>query len=170
MSHWWITGMSGVGKTTIGELIAAKLNLPFIDTDNEIVQRACCAIHDIFAQRGENGFREIESLVITGLAQKESSVIALGAGALQREINLAQVQSSGKLIYLRAKLDLLMERAKTFNDRPLLAYSCARDLQTELEYMLAEREPNYLKAELIINIQADDSPDLMVKQILDAIR
>lgn len=110
-----LIGMPTSGKTSVGKLLAKKLDVPFIDTDAEIEKTAGCSIAEIFASQGETGFRNIESRVIADLAVKQGYVIATGGGAILRDENILSLKQNGTLYFLDRDLDLLI----TTTDRPL---------------------------------------------------
>jgi shikimate kinase len=116
-----ITGFMGTGKTTVGRLVAEKLNRPFIDTDEEIVRRTGRTIPDIFQYEGESNFRHIERRMSRFLAAQQGLVVATGGGMLVDESNRDVMLASGLVICLTASPDAILQRLK--NDpveRPLL--------------------------------------------------
>lgn len=116
-----ITGFMGTGKTTVGRLVAEKLNRPFIDTDEEIVRRTGRTIPDIFQYEGEANFRHIERRMCRFLSAQQGLVIATGGGMLVDESNRDVMLASGLVICLTASPDAILQRLK--NDpieRPLL--------------------------------------------------
>lgn len=115
-----LCGMMGCGKSTVAKILSAKYNLPLIDTD-EIIVRENGEISDIFALKGEEYFRDLESSVIEKICALEGSfVIALGGGAVLREENVRNLKKHSFLIYLRAKEQNLVKRLEKTDDRPLL--------------------------------------------------
>ncbi len=110
-----LIGMPASGKTTVGKILAQKLNMPFVDTDTEIEKQEGCTIPQIFKERGEEAFRNIESQVIKNLAAKQGFVIATGGGAILREQNVAALKQNGILYFIDRKLELLISTS----DRPL---------------------------------------------------
>lgn len=95
-----LTGMPGSGKTTVGHLLAHKLNRTLIDTDDEIIKKMNMPITDIFAKYGEEGFRNIESEVIEEVSKINGAVIATGGGAILRQSNVTNLKLNGKLYFL----------------------------------------------------------------------
>ena len=125
MRNIFIYGPPGSGKSTIGKLLAQKLNVPFLDIDADIEMNFGMSIADIMAQEGELGFREKESAAIEKICNStqsfEGSVIALGGGALLRHQNRTLVESVGEVIYLDTAISVLVERVSIINNRrPLL--------------------------------------------------
>jgi shikimate kinase len=116
-----ITGFMGTGKTTVGRLVAEKLNRSFIDTDEEIVRRTGRTIPDIFQYEGEANFRHIERRMTRFLAAQQGLVIATGGGMLVDESNRDVMLASGLVICLTAVPDAILHRLKSDPiERPLL--------------------------------------------------
>ena len=136
----FLIGMMGAGKTTVGKALAARLHLPFVDTDRVLVDRTGVPVTTIFEIEGEEGFRRRESAVLHELAVEERSVVATGGGAVLREENRRTMRESGTVVYLRARVEHLWERLRHDTSRPLLA---TPDPRARLEALLAEREPLY---------------------------
>lgn len=109
-----LTGMPGSGKTTIGKILAEKLGMNFLDSDEEIVRRGK-SIPEIFKLVGENGFRDIETQVIKELSASQNTVIATGGGAVLREENVSALKRNGKIFFLDRNIDSLIAT----KDRPL---------------------------------------------------
>ncbi|MCQ2087163.1 MAG: shikimate dehydrogenase [Bacilli bacterium] len=110
-----LVGMPTSGKTTIGKLIAEKLNRKFIDIDDEIINVIKMPISDYFKLYGEEAFRDVESDVIKGLSSEQCLVIATGGGSILRDTNVRNLKQNGRLYFLDRSLDKLI----TTNDRPL---------------------------------------------------
>lgn len=131
-----LIGMPGSGKSTVGELLAKKLDRPFRDTDREIVARAGKPIPEIFRNEGETSFRDLETAVIADLSRTGGAVIATGGGAILRRENLDALRQNGALVHLDRPLDDLLPTA----DRPL-----ADDL-AKLRALCETRDPLYRRA------------------------
>ena len=131
-----LTGMPGSGKSTVGRILAQEMGREFVDTDTEIIRLAKKPIADIFAQRGENGFRELEGQGIQQLSQRTGLVIATGGGAILRAENLRRLRQNGRIYFL----DRPLEDIQPSDDRPL-----SRDREA-LEQRYAERYPRYVAA------------------------
>ena len=110
-----LTGMPGSGKSTVGRILARQMGREFVDTDTEIIRLAKKPIADIFAQKGEAYFRELESQVIAQLSQRTGLVIATGGGAILREENVRHLRRNGRLYFL----DRPVEAICPTKDRPL---------------------------------------------------
>ncbi|MFM7620748.1 MAG: shikimate kinase [Alphaproteobacteria bacterium] len=116
-----LIGMMGVGKTTIGNKLADKLGYYFIDCDQEIEDFEHCSISDIFANKGEKYFREIEEKIICEIVHRdEQMVLSLGGGAYVNEQIRKLLQEKAIVIWLHANIDDLVMRTAGKNNRPLL--------------------------------------------------
>ncbi len=110
-----LVGMPSCGKSTLGKLLAERLGMDFVDTDDLIRERTGKTIPAIFDEVGEAGFRDIEAAVIRDIETVHHTVIATGGGAILREDNVAALRANGKILFLDRPLDALMTTA----DRPL---------------------------------------------------
>ncbi len=120
MQNIVLTGFMGTGKTTIGKIVAQKLESPFVDMDIEIERRAGKPIPRIFAEDGEKTFRQIETALCKALSAREGVVIATGGGALVNPENRATLQHGGVVICLDAEPAEILRRVESTDDRPLL--------------------------------------------------
>lgn len=171
MTRIFLTGMTCSGKTTVGQMLAERLNLPFVDLDAEIERSAGRAIRNIFSEMGERAFRDYETAALLEALQKEEAVIALGAGALDRDWNFELVRAAGTLIYLKAGLDVLMSREVDPSCRPLLAgVKDKEELRERLGQMLFRREPRYQTAPITITMDTVDRPEDIVCRALEALK
>jgi shikimate kinase len=161
-----LTGMMGVGKSSIGRRLAARLNIPFVDADGEIEKAAGMSIPDIFARHGEADFRSGEARVIARLLDGGPQVLATGGGAVMNADTRATIKTKGVSIWLSAELDVLMRRInKRKNDRPMLQTA---DPEATLRQLLAVREPVYALAD--ITVQSREGPhDAIVSEIMTAL-
>jgi shikimate kinase len=158
-------GLMGAGKTAIGKRIAAWLDMPFSDADQEIEKAAGKTINDIFAENGETYFRNGERRVIARLLAEGPKVLATGGGAFMNEETRARIAASGVSIWLRADIDTLMSRVMRRDTRPLLK---AADPRSVMERLIGERYPTYRLAD--IAVESRDVPhELIVEEIVDAI-
>jgi shikimate kinase len=160
-----LIGMMGAGKTSAGRRLAAVLNVPFKDADAEIEAAAGCTITEIFERFGEPEFRAGERKVILRLLQEPPHILATGGGAFMDPETRARIKESAISIWLKADIELLVERVARKDTRPLLRNT---DSRAALERLLKQREPVYAEAD--ITVQSDGGPhELVIKRILNAL-
>jgi shikimate kinase len=122
-SHLVLVGLMGAGKTTVGQRCAARLERPFIDTDDVVEAVARRSVQELFAEAGEGAFRELERDAVSDVtASPVATVIACGGGAVLDVDNRRRLQAAGTVVWLRASPGVLAERVDADDvDRPLLA-------------------------------------------------
>ena len=160
-----LVGLMGAGKSKIGRRLAARLNLPFFDSDHEIEMSAGESIEEIFANRGERVFRDGERRVIARLLAQPVHVLATGGGAFMDEMTRAVIERRGVSLWLRADLDVLVSRVSRRSDRPLLKVGDARMILGEL---IEQRYPVYAEANVMIE-SGEGSPELTVTRAIAAL-
>lgn len=162
-----LVGMMGAGKTAVGKALAAHLDVPFLDSDEEIVKAAHMSIAEVFARDGEVFFRARETEVITRLLDQQSGILSTGGGAFLAPQNRDVIADKGVAVWLRADLDLLWSRVRSRNTRPLLQtdnpYETLRDL-------CAAREPLYAQADLVVQGSRKYSIEDMVDAVIKALK
>jgi shikimate kinase len=161
-----LVGMMGVGKSSVGRRLAARLLIPFIDADSEIEKAAGMTIPEIFARHGEAYFRSGEARVLARLLESGPQVLATGGGAFMNEDTRALIKLKGVSVWLHADFDVLMRRtSKRRSDRPLLQ---TEDPGETLRRLLAEREPTYALADL--TVQSREVPhEAIVADVMTAL-
>ncbi len=161
-----IIGMMGVGKSSIGRRLAARLAVPFVDADTEIEKAAGMSIADIFARHGEAYFRSGEARVIARLLDSGPQVLASGGGAVMNADTRAAIKARGVSVWLKADVDVLLRRvAKRKSERPMLHTD---DPSETLRQLLMAREPVYAQADL--TVQSREGPhDAIVTEIMQAL-
>jgi len=137
-----LIGPMGSGKSTIGHLLAQRLNRDFVDSDYYIEEKTGVDIPRIFDIEGEEGFRLRETKALEELTHQQNLVLATGGGSVTREENRRLLRSSGFIIFLDTSGNQQMERLKHDKKRPLLQTENPRE---RLEKLLAERKPLYLE-------------------------
>ena len=115
-----LVGMMGVGKSSVGRRLAARLNIPFVDADTEVEKAAGMSIADFFARRGEADFRNGEARVIARLLEGGPQVLATGGGAVIDPDNRRALAERGVVVYLQTSIDQQIERTRHARHRPLL--------------------------------------------------
>ena len=138
----------GAGKTKIGRRLAARLSLPFFDSDNEIEAAAGESIPEIFRNRGESVFRDGERRVIARLLTQPTHILATGGGAFMDPVTRAAIAKRGVSVWLRADLDVLLARVSRRSNRPLLQQDDPRAVLAEL---IERRYPVYAEADLVVD-------------------
>ncbi len=160
-----LVGLMGAGKTKIGRRLAARLNLPFFDSDTEIEAAAGETIEEIFRNRGEAVFRDGERRVIARLLAQPVHVLATGGGAFMDPETRAVIARCGVSVWLRADLDVLLARVARRNNRPLLQQS---DPRTVLAELIERRHPIYAEADLTID-SGDGPLELTTTRVIAAL-
>jgi shikimate kinase len=160
-----LVGLMGCGKSAVGRRLAVKLDLPFVDSDEEIERAAGCSIEDIFEIYGEAEFRALESRVIDRLLESGPMVLATGGGAFMNEHIRAQILQATTTIWLKADLDILFERTSRRTTRPLLNVG---DPRQTLKKLIDERYPVYAKAHIIVETD-NEALDHTVDKVMTAL-
>ena len=136
----YLIGPMGVGKSTIGRLLAAQLNMPFFDSDREIEFVTGADIPWIFDVEGEQGFRIREARMIDTLTQREGIILATGGGAILSPESRRNLHSRGIVVYLRASVAQQLERTGKDKNRPLLQ---TENPLAKIKELIKIREPLY---------------------------
>lgn len=156
-----LIGLMGAGKTTVGRRLAIALDLPFIDADTAIEDAAGMTVGEVFEHHGEDHFRNGERKVIARLLLDGPQVLSTGGGAFMDEHTRQRLANTGVTVWLRADLDLLVERTSRRNTRPLLK----EDPRGTLRRLIDERHPIYGLAN--ITVDSRDAPhEVMVQDII----
>ena len=162
-----LVGMMGAGKTAVGRALAARLQVPFLDSDHEIEAAANRTIPEIFARDGEAFFRLKERQVIARLLTEECGVLSTGGGAFLAAENRETITRNGASIWLQADLDVLWKRVRYRDTRPLLQTA---DPRATLAQLYEARVPLYAKADLAVVSDGKASIEEMVDRVLEALR
>lgn len=158
-----LTGFMGSGKTSIGLKLSYRLRMAVEDTDKLIERREGCSISEIFAQRGEEYFRQLETALLTELLeQKYSRIYSVGGGTPVRAENRELLKKLGTVIYLRIRPETVYERLKGDTTRPLL--QCEDPLGRIRELMESRREAYETGADIIVDVD-----ELSLEEILEKI-
>ena len=159
-----LVGMPGSGKSAVGRRLATRLDLAFVDADEEIESAAGKPIMDIFKDHGEAYFREGERKVIARLLGSGPQVLATGGGAMLAAETRDNISRSGISIWLKAELPVLMRRVLKRNTRPLLE----KDPEGVMRQLMEVRYPIYATAD--ITVESRDLPhETVVGEIIDAL-
>lgn len=140
MSNVVLIGFMGSGKTAVGCGLARVLNYKFVDVDELIEKKQNQTIIQIFENQGESAFRKLETDTINKVVQEDEQVVSCGGGAVIDKRNVEMLRESGIFVYLKASTDVLYQRVKNGNSRPLLNVANPRK---QLEELLHQREKIY---------------------------
>lgn len=160
-----LIGLMGAGKSKIGRRLAARLDLPFHDSDQEIEAAAGASIEEIFRRHGEAAFRDGERRVIARLLRQPVHVLATGGGAYMDPQTREVIARCGVSVWLRADLDVLLARVSRRTNRPLLQ---EKDPRAVLAELIERRHPVYAGADLTID-SGDGPPDATVARVIAAL-
>jgi shikimate kinase len=166
-----LIGYRGTGKSTVGHLIAQQFGCKFVDIDSEIELRAGKSIAAMFADEGENAFRELECAIVREFITSAQTVVALGGGTILREENRAVIKRSGPVVWLMASPETLAERiaadASTAERRPNLT---SQGGITEIIAMLRIREPLYRECAKFVVDTEGKTPATVADEIVSWLR
>lgn len=139
----------GCGKSTMGRAVSALTGVPFIDLDNYIEQRFHITVKEIFAQRGEGGFRDVERRMLQEVADFEDVIVACGGGTPCFFDNMEYMNTHGTTVFLNTPIDRLHSRLmRGRHKRPLIADKDDEELMTFIKEALAKRMDHYSKAQI----------------------
>lgn len=163
--NYYLIGMMGSGKSTIGKLLAKKLHTPFLDLDHYIEVKNKMSIKNIFKEKGENYFRQLETNALLEI-KKSNIVVACGGGIILDQRNRKNISSNGKAIFLKASISSLKNRLHSKIDRPLLNN---KNIEEELIKIWSQRKNYYYEtAEITINAN-DFNPEKLSNQIIESL-
>lgn len=158
-----LIGFMGSGKSSVGHWMAENVNMSFLDTDNYIEEKENCSIQQIFKEKGEEYFRNLETKTLKDLQQKLSNtVISVGGGIPVKKENRELLKKLGTVVYLRASKETLIKRLKNDNTRPLLA---GGNIEQKINDLMNAREAFYIEAGDV----CVDTDDKKLEQIYNSI-
>ncbi|MBZ9740797.1 MULTISPECIES: shikimate kinase [unclassified Mesorhizobium] len=158
-------GLMGAGKTAIGRKVATMLSLPFIDSDQEIESVSRMTVPELFERYGETEFRALEQRVILRVLENGPQVLSTGGGAFMNAQTREAVAAHGVSVWLKAELDLLMDRVSKKQNRPLLK---SADPRAVLERLMSERYPVYATADVTVPTR-DDRKEIIAAEVVSAL-
>ena len=151
----YLAGFMGAGKSTVGPILANTLGWNYFDLDRVIEERIGKKIKDIFEEKGEPFFRQVESEILKELSKSKNVVISLGGGTIVNQNNLRIIKDTGKIIYLKASMDSIYKRVAFKRDRPNLIIDgeefSKEKLIQKINNLFNAREKYYNQADLTIN-------------------
>lgn len=161
-----LVGMMGAGKTAIGKALATRLGVEFRDSDQALVEAANMSIPEIFERDGEAFFREKEAQIIARLMELSPGILSTGGGAFLRAETREVIAQRGVAVWLKADLEVLWQRVKHKDTRPLLR---TPDPRSTLAELLAHRSPHYAKAALRVEADAAFSIEETTAAVVSAL-
>ena len=160
-----MVGLMGAGKSVIGKMAAAAMNVPFVDSDQEIEKVSRMSISDLFASYGEPEFRALEERIIRRLLKGGPMILSTGGGAFIDDSTRSVIKRRGLSVWVRADLDVLWERVRRRSHRPLLKTENPKDT---LAALLEARYPVYAEADLMVRSR-DVPKETIVGEVLEAV-
>ncbi|SNR81921.1 shikimate kinase [Desulfurobacterium atlanticum] len=160
-----LIGFMGCGKTTIGKLLAERLNYKFIDTDSEIEKKTGLTIPEIFKKHGEKFFREKEREVLIDILKEDNIVIATGGGLPAYKDNMEVLNENALTIYLDTDFETLWNRISKDKNRPLVKKG-----KESIQELYNLRKPFYKLSKIIVAQKENESPEKLAETILEKIK
>lgn len=160
-------GFMGVGKTTVGRLLAERLGYGFVDMDIEIEKDTGMSISDIFRIHGEPRFRQLEAELVQELVKRDRLVIACGGGVVADQLKAETLKGSSRMVYLTASLDEIVKRTSADNSRPLLDVESPAEKASSL---YEARKPIYTRYADVTVDTTDKTPVEVVEAILEELK
>ncbi len=158
-------GLMGAGKTAIGRKVAGMLGLPFTDSDHEIESVSRMTIPDLFERYGETEFRSLEQRVIVRVLESGPQILSTGGGAFMNAQTREAITAYGLSVWLKADVDILLDRVSKKQNRPLLKNA---DPRAVLEKLMAERYPVYAQADVTVPTR-DERKEVIASEVIEAI-
>jgi len=157
----FMTGFMGAGKTTVGQRLAALLELPFVDLDQEIERLAGSTVREIVERQGEPWFRRLELEALQSVVGRGDAVIATGGGTLTSELGARLVRDAGLSVWLNPSFATIVERIGALGkaDRPLFRG------EAQVLALYRERLPVYRKADLTVDVSPEEAPEEVAARI-----
>ncbi|GGG76524.1 shikimate kinase [Salipiger pallidus] len=162
-----LVGMMGAGKTAVGKALAQALNVPFRDSDAEIEIAAARSIAEIFERDGEAFFRRKEAQVISRLLDGTPSVLSTGGGAYMQEANRTAITDRGVAVWLDAPLNVLWNRVRHKDTRPLLRTDNPKETLREI---YEARVPVYALADIAVPSEQGKTVEGMAQRVIEALK
>lgn len=158
-------GLMGAGKTAIGRKVATALGLTFTDSDHEIETVSRMTVPELFERYGEAEFRALEQRVILRILENGPQVLSTGGGAYMNDQTRTAIAEQGVSIWLKADIDILMERVSKKQNRPLLKNP---DPKAVLERLMTERYPVYALADVCVPTR-DEKKEVIAAEVIEAL-
>ncbi|MFW6005891.1 MAG: shikimate kinase [Candidatus Bipolaricaulota bacterium] len=146
----YLIGFMGAGKSTVAPILADKLGIEWVDTDDLIEEKIGLSIPEIFEYYGEERFRELERETIEEVSRTGPKVVAVGGGAPMDEKNWRRMKSTGEVVYLEIGPEEVLDRVGSDGNRPLLAGLNREERKEKIDKLLKVRHPRYNKADHVV--------------------
>ncbi len=163
MKNIVLTGFMGTGKTGVGRELSRLTGFALVDADDEIVKSEGMPITEIFGQKGETYFRDVETRMIRLLSKKKNAIISTGGGAVLRKENMDALREGGIIVCLAASPETILKRTGNDDTRPLLR---VEDPIKKIRELLEYRMPFYRQADIIVDTE-DKTPLEIAAKILE---
>ncbi len=160
MENIYLVGFMGSGKSTVGHILAEKLDMEFIDVDTEIEKKENKKISEIFKEKGEPYFRELEKKEIDLITRKKGIVVSTGGGLGADIENMKKMKETGTVIWLDVPIDIILKRCEKDINRPLLQQPFK-----DLKKLFEDRKKVYSMSDTHIKIE-NQTPEEIVQEIL----
>ena len=162
MKTLFFIGFMGAGKTSVSAALGRMLQLPVMEMDDEIARQEGLTIPEIFAQKGEHHFRQCETALLEGLATESACLVSCGGGVAMRQENVAAMRRCGTVVLLTARPEVILERVKDSDERPLLQ---GRKNVADIAALMSQRRSAY---EAAADVTVDTS-DLTIEEVCRAV-
>lgn len=163
----FLIGFMGTGKSTVASAISKACAMEIVEMDETIAKREGKSIPDIFAQYGEGYFRDLETAFLIELNNEKNKVVSCGGGAVLRNENVSIMKKNGRIVLLTASPEIILERVKNDNGRPLL--QGRKNIEAIKELMEARRE-KYEEAADIIICTDNKSKEAICEEIMNELK
>jgi len=165
-SNIYLIGPMGSGKTTIGQRVAKRLEMDFLDCDRNLEKQTGASVNLIFDVEGESGFRERESRMLQVLTSRQNLLLATGGGTVLEKKNRELLKKTGLVVYLQTPVSLQLQRLRLDRTRPLLQQGNRRQKLTRLA---EDRNPIYEELADLVFPPRKDGPDVTARHLVKAI-
>lgn len=154
----FLIGFMGAGKSTVAHALQNTYGMHLVEMDEQIEAQEQMRISEIFAEKGEAYFRNLETALLESLESQENTVVSCGGGVAMRECNVAAMKKSGAVVYLSARPETVYDRVKDCHDRPLLEGNMN---VAYIDKLLQQRLPRYLAAaDSVVETDGKDAQEI----------
>lgn len=154
MKRIFLIGYMGAGKSTVGKSLASRMGLSFVDLDLYIEGRYHKSVRELFAEKGEDDFREIEKKMLREVAEFENVLISTGGGSPCFFDNMSYMNENGQTVYLKVSAEELVKRLEPCkHSRPVLQNRSGEELLRFIDESIRKREPYYLQASVVFDAE-----------------